>query len=133
MGIFDKLFGKKKKGERSEKEALKVEVIDYRTDEERQMEREARAGVSLGPELDSVVAELIDIGRMEGFYGTGDKFDEDNRNKRAREIGMMLNEMGGFKLMQKVWYRVYLTLRAEGGAQCGSLERAWGYIGDWLP
>lgn len=133
MGIFDKLFRKKKKGEPSEKKALKVRVIDYRTDEVRQIEREARAGVSLGPELDSVVAELIDIGWNEGFYGTGDKFDANNRNKRARKIGMMLNEMGGFRLMQKVGYRVYFALHAKGGPRSGSLEAVWIYIGKWMP
>jgi len=157
MGIFDKLFRKKKE------EELKFEVIDFRSPEERreeeEMEEEARSGVSLGPEVDRLVGELIETGRSEGFLtmppreGTCgncggkvvkkgrmvkctycgreqnlDHFDKSYRHVRAREIGARLNEMGGKKLMRAVYYQVDSATGA--GPQ---LSHAWAYIGNWLP
>lgn len=49
-----------------------VVVTDYRTEKEREIEREARASVSLGPELDGFVDELVEIGLTEGFFGEGE-------------------------------------------------------------
>jgi len=157
MGLFDKLFRKKKE------EELKFEVIDFRSPEERQeeeeMEKDATTGVSLGPEVNCLVAELIEIGRSEGFLTMPpaegicgkcgskvvkkgrmvkctycgreqnlDHFDKNYRHIRAREIGTRLNEKGGKKLMRAVYYRV------DSATGMGSeLSHAWAYIGNWLP
>lgn len=144
MSFWKKLFGRKKEDEIKEiadtvkkaretlsrQRELEIEFLDLRSDEERQIEREAYAGVSLGPEVDALVAELIEIGRNEDFLSmqTGGNFNEYGKHIRTREIGARLNEMGGIRLMQAAWYRVRAILGAGHGR---SLEVAWGNIGDW--
>jgi len=41
--------------------------VDLRSDKEKRTEREAYAGGSLGPEVDELVAELIEIDRIHDF------------------------------------------------------------------
>jgi ankyrin repeat protein len=110
-------------------------MYDARSIEERQLEIDAYAGTSLGPEVDTLVTELIQIGRTDGYLCTDPhsmqgKFDEKNRHIRAREIAEALNTRGGISLMRAAHYRVQAAL----GSLCARyLEVAWGYIGDWLP
>jgi len=117
MGIWRRLFGKRK------------QVVDLRGDRERQIESDANAGKSLGPEADVLVSELIEIGNSPGYLGSGEEFDG-FEHIRTREIGERLNQLGGKDLMVAAYYRV----RAEIGAgKARELESAWGHIGDWLP
>ena len=96
------------------------------------MENDARAGRSLGPEIDSLVTELLDIGQHDGFLSLepGGKFDEGKRHIRARQIGEKLNQLGELRLMQAVYYRI--TVNA-GSIRSRGLEFAWRDIGGWLP
>jgi hypothetical protein len=104
--------------------------LDLRSEEEKQIEREAYRGVSLGTDADDLVIELIAIGQNSDFVSDpGGIFNKNGQHKRAREIGATLNVMGGFKLMQAAYYRVTATL---GPTRARSLEFAWAYIGDWL-
>lgn len=107
------------------------DFVDLRSDKEKQIEREAYAGLSLGPEVDALVAQLIEIGQTCDFVSdSGDNFDGNGYHIRAREIGIRLNEIGGMELMQTVCYRVVAILGPGLGR---SLEVAWGYIGNWQP
>jgi len=96
-----------------EKPIGKPVVIDLRSDKGRQIEGDARAGKSLGPDVDHLVAELL---------------KEDCTRIRACEIGEALNERGGIDLMRAAYYRVRIVA-LPGEAR--SLERAWEGIGDW--
>jgi len=132
MEFLKKLFGRKRSSTTRADilRDLGFKIRDLRSDDERQMEREAYAGLSLGPEIDHIVDELTRIGSIDGFLSMqpGGRFNENRRHIRAREIGEELNKMGGLDLMKKVAYRVKSRL---GSGLCGELERAWGYIGEW--
>lgn len=107
------------------------DLVDIRSNREKQIEREAYASLSLGPEIDPLVAELVEIGRNCDFFSNpGGSFDNKGYNIRAREIGTRLNEIGGIELMQLVYYRAMAILGPGFGR---SLEVAWEYIGDWWP
>ena len=115
----------------SEDSLSNFDFVDLRSDKEKQIEREAYAGLSLGPEVDALIAELIEIGRTCDFVSnSGDDFDGNGYHIRAREIGTRLNEIGGMELMQAVYYNV---LTALGPTRVRSLAFAWAHIGDWLP
>jgi len=102
---------------------------DYRTDAERDIERQAVRGESKGPEIDGLIEELIQIGRTEKFLGEpGPDFNDQHDNIRAREIGESLNDIGGKELMQFACYRVGKILGPEDMRQ---LEWAWNNIGEW--
>jgi|GEM_PF-414451 len=105
-------------------------VKDMRDDKERQIARDAYVGKSLGPDVDRLVTELIQIGRTDDYLSMtpGVKFNEYRRNIRACEIGEVLNERGGMDLMQAAYYRVRAALPVKARA----LECAWGGIGEWL-
>jgi HEAT repeat protein len=105
--------------------------VDLRSAQELQIESTAKAGESLGAEIDRMVAELIQIGRTDGFRSTttGGKFDKSGNHMRVREIGEVLNGRGGMQLMQAAYY----TVRAALPGEARSLEGAWGYIGEWRP
>jgi hypothetical protein len=84
------------------------------------------------------VAELVEIGVREGFLSTfaGGVFNEDFRHKRAREIGYLLNEKGGMRLMRRVHAQVLWRLNVEHNLdkniQGRELEHCWTGIGEWL-
>ena len=105
--------------------------VDLRSDEERQIEREAYREISLGPEADPLVNELIVIGQTYDFISDpGGNFNENGQHIRTREIGDTLDRMGGIELMQAAYYRILAVL----GLTCArALEYAWGHIGEWLP
>lgn len=121
MSIWRKLFGQKDQLPENE------QVKDLRSDKEREIERSAYAGESLGTDLDGLVAELIEIGRTDGYLSTspGGKFNEKKIHIRTCEIGKALNERGGNDLMIKAAYRV----RAALPHKARSLEMAWDGIG----
>ena len=81
--------------------------------------------------MDRLVAELIQIGRTDGYLSNtpGGSFNEYRQHIRAREIGEALNERGGMDMMRAACYRVRAALPGEAR----SLESAWGGIGRWLP
>ena len=107
-----------------------VTFFDLRSDQEKQIEQDARSGGSIGPVFDRLVAEIIAIGRSAEFTVLAQNrtaaYDERCRQKRVHEIGMLLNAGGGMKLMQAAAYRV----RASGGDGC-DLDRCWDGIGQW--
>ena len=126
MGILGRLFGKKNRL------AKEPGFVDLRDDKERQIERDANAGKSLGAEADLLVTELIQIGNGPGYISNsgGAEFNERGDHIRTHEIGERLNEIGGNDLMIASCYRVKAAL---GGGTARTLESAWGYIGTWLP
>jgi len=102
--------------------------------EERDMQRDATAGVDLDALLDRFVDELASIGTGVGFLGEGEGFGSNGKNKRAVEIGEKVNDMGGIELMRKVADRVLaMPGLSRNSASARELEVAWGYIGEWLP
>ena len=110
---------------------LDLHFVDLRSDEERQIEREAYTGVTLGPDVDPLLEELMEIGRICDFVSdSGGDFNEHGQHIRTREIGVTLNRIGGMELMQAVYYRILAVL---GLTRARSLEFAWGHIGHWLP
>ena len=135
MGIWQRLLGKKQAQTKGQRRVTKVggpHVIDMRSRKEQQIERDAYADKSLGPEADRLVEELIQIGETDGYLSMrpGGKFNETNKHIRARQIGEKLNELGGMDLMRAANYAVRARL---GGVPARELEAAWGYIGNWLP
>ena len=105
--------------------------VDLRSEEERQIEREANAGASLCPEADPLLEELMKIGQTCDFISDpGGNYNENGQHRRAREIGITLNRIGGIELMQAIYYRISVGLSP---ARARSLEFAWSYIGHWLP
>lgn len=104
---------------------------DLRSDREKRIEKRANNGLSLGPEIDELITELVEIGRISDFISiSGGSFDDNGYHIRARQIGVQLNKIGGIELMQAAYYRVAAVL---GPVVSRSLEVAWGYIGDWRP
>jgi hypothetical protein len=104
--------------------------IDLRPPNHREMADEARRGVSLGPQVDRLVDDLVRIGTQHGFlsYYAGRKYDCLGRHKRARYIGERLNTLGGLELMQAACLRVDYRTRGKGGRL---LEQVWDGVGEW--
>jgi hypothetical protein len=132
MSIWSRFFGKRKSKTSGPPPLSAIKSVDFRSEKERQIEREAFTDKSLGEEADQLVAELIEIGRTDGYITTtqGSKFDSTNKNIRAREIGEALNEIGDMDLMKAACYKVRATL---GGLPARHLEAAWARIGQWMP
>ena len=88
-------------------------------------------GSNYQQEFDQLTAELIKIGKTDEYLTVepSNKFNDDKRNIRAREIGLRLNEMGGKKLMQHAYSKVKTAL---GRVTARELEFAWDGIGEWL-
>lgn len=75
-------------------------------------------------------AELIEIGRHEGYISEpSEKYDEHHNHKRARQIGEMLDDIGGMELMREVHSGVAQEFR--GSARARELESCWGGVGHW--
>jgi len=81
-----------------------AQVVDLRTPEDRAIAQRVRAGESLGPENDALVAELVDIGARDKFITT-DEQELNVHNPRAKEIGRILETLGGKPLMKAAFYR----------------------------
>jgi hypothetical protein len=105
--------------------------VDSSLEENRQVEQEAEAGLSLGPKIDNLIDELIEIGHSDGFLSTkaGGKFDRNRQNIRARQIGQNLNEIGGLRLMKLAWWRVRFML--SPGPASRELDIIWNLVGNW--
>ncbi len=95
------------------------DIINTCTPEYQKMQRNAMSGKSLGSEVDRLVEELIKIGRATGFEAGKD---------RTRQIGMRINEIGGFSLMQVAALKVLAVL---GSRYERDLEWEWHGIGEW--
>ncbi|MFZ4395145.1 MAG: hypothetical protein ACOYOU_05895 [Kiritimatiellia bacterium] len=74
------------------------------------------------------IASLYHIGKSEGVgFMTGAREPQ----RQAREIGHMLNDMGGYVLMKSVARRVLALLQTEGIERRRELEYCWDRIGEW--
>ena len=83
-------------------------------------------------EVDSLLEELIRIGKLEDFLSVhrGGDYDRNYHHKRAREIGQRLNEIGGLDLMLAARARVK---RKIDPVMAEHLDYCWMEIGDWQP
>jgi hypothetical protein len=108
------------------------DCYDLRSEEEKRAEADAYSGVSLGPEADRLVAELIEIGKKEEYLSMkpGGNYNAACKHVRARQIGELLNQQGGKDLMVAAAYRVRAVLGSESLSE---LSSAWAWIGDWAP
>jgi hypothetical protein len=131
MSIFGNLFGKKSGAALKQGSIFDKEVVDLRSNNEKQISRDAKLGKSLGSEADLLTTELIQIGKGCPFVSSNKsvEFNTNGQHVRAREIGQRLSELGGKNLMLAVHYRVRL---ATSGERARELECAWDYIGGWL-
>ena len=129
MSLFSRLFG------RTETNTGKEERDEHA--HERKLVKDAQKGVSLGSDVDQLVAELIRIGERDGYLSLKPvhPFNEDMRHTRAREIGQILHERGGMDLMRAALFRVQVA-RGSGSqtdaGRSGDLEIAWSGVGEWL-
>ena len=74
------------------------------------------------------IASLYHIGKSEGEgFMTG----AIEPQRQAREIGHLLNDIGGYGLMKSVARRVLELLKAEGIERKRELEYCWDRIGEW--
>lgn len=102
-----------------------VTVYDFRSpevkSEEARMMADATAGRSLGPEVDALVDELLQIDR---FIPGG------VRNARAREIGAVLYSKGNghVRLMLEAYFRVQQH-HACGAIAARELSACWSGLG----
>ncbi len=74
----------------------------------------------------NIVGELKNIWRKEGNFRST---DGEIKNQRVVEIGNLLNQKGGFQLMQAAWREIRDSL---GGVAAGTLDKVWNDIGDWV-
>ncbi len=83
-------------------------------------------------EVQRLTEDLYRIGQLEDFLSErpGGSFNAQCRNIRAREIGVRINEIGGFELMEQVYKKV----RKRLGQQLAThLSYSWDGIGKWVP
>lgn len=79
--------------------------------------------------INSLMKELLAISQSDGFIGDGGaQFDSLSRQLRAREIGMILYDLGGHRLMQTVWGTLSKQLDSKLSAD---LMTNWKEIGGW--
>jgi hypothetical protein len=83
-------------------------------------------------EVERLIEELVQIGQREDFLSErpGGSFNALCRHRRACEIGVRLNEIGGLTLMEYVHKRVQKRLGANLATH---LAYAWADIGQWIP
>ena len=115
MGMFSKIFCKRKPPEKIFGKQKPPETVLFDHPD---------------PELMGLIRELVEIGLGAGFMvkkpdGIWEK------NKRAREIGEILNEKGGFILMVKVHSAVMKTMGYRDKSASSRLESCWNNIGRW--
>ena len=131
-----------------EKYGVEFSYIDMRASEDIAAESLGLSKESFGEEVDALFEELLLIARTIGFlkpcrsdYEPGEAyegkeypefspetFDSRNHHVRAREIGKILNEIAGFRLMQVACARVSSEVKYQSRA----LEFCWDGIGQWL-
>ena len=82
-------------------------------------------------EIFDLIEELMAIGKNEDFLSEhpGGAFNRQCRHKRAREIGILLNEIGEYELMEFVYEKIRRKL---GNSLGDHLEFTWGSIGEWM-
>jgi hypothetical protein len=81
-------------------------------------------------DADALAAELIFIGKHNEFTvmkddGSG-RYDENNRHKRAREIGELLDQDAGIEMMRYAHNQV-----RAAGCDATDLELCWNGVGQW--
>lgn len=107
-----------------------VQVIDYRSDQEKMIIKHVKAGISPGPIFDGYVSKILLIGRTMEFTVIRKNhtpvYDQHRRHKEVHRIGLLLNAAGGMSLMQVAAYRVRLS-----GGDGRDLDRCWNGIGEW--
>ncbi len=83
------------------------------------------------PEVDNLVAELIQIGKRDDYLSERHLpgFNSQYRHIRARQIGSRLNEIGGLPMMEYAFRQVR---RKAGKVLASHLEYAWAEIGKWM-
>ena len=83
--------------------------------------------VKKDPELNALVKELLEIGATDGFISQekGEKFDEEHRHIRAREIGRILYAKGGVEYTSTIILSAVWTF---GKDKTRDLEKAWRQI-----
>lgn len=81
-------------------------------------------------EVKQLLEELVNIGKLEDFLSLhrGGDYDRNYHHKRAREIGVRLNKIGGLALMQAARARVKRKLNP---VMAEHLDYCWMEIGDW--
>jgi len=83
-------------------------------------------------EVKKLIEELVQIGKRDDFLSERPAypFNAQCRHMRAREIGVRLDEIGGFDLMEFAALNVKNKTNQEIFSH---LEFAWSEIGKWLP
>ena len=92
--------------------------IDFRSEEEKQLEREARSG-DVAPEMEMAVSKLLAIQSL--------LHKDAKPDAEAVRIGEQLYAKGGMDAMKKAAYR----FDARGG-NVPLLNAAWDGVGGWL-
>lgn len=105
-----------------------VQVYDLRSTEDRAIAQRAHTGDSLGPGVDTLVTELVEIGSRDAFLTVGPN-RENVRDPRTQEVGRLLAARGGKALMKAAYYRVEARC---GSTLAGHLSIAWDGIGGWM-
>jgi hypothetical protein len=84
-------------------------------------------------EITSLVEELVKIGKTDDFLSErpGFGFNGQCRHVRARQIGLRLHNLGGFPLMEWVYFKVKRKLGKQGKILVSHLEYAWVEVGGW--
>jgi hypothetical protein len=124
-----------------------VDFYDLRSEEERQIEADAVAGKSLGPALDALIDELLQVCGQSSCVcpyeldqAVADLFQSRDGDgppwvhKRVREIGKTLADRGGKSSMQAAYYRVlyaYPPQSSSGVDIPSDVSRAWDGLHDW--
>jgi len=108
-----------------------VQVIDLRSDKDRQLEEKALANGIHDPKLDLLVAELIQLGRNRKLLSDkpGGDFNDRCRSVRGIEIAKQLYEIGGYEMMQIAYYRFTKTMPGDPASE---LNYVFDGVGGWM-
>ena len=82
------------------------------------------------PEVESLLAELITIGRGDDFLSErpGYGFNIQCRHIRSIQIGQRLHDIGGLALMEWTRFKIKRKLSVQLASH---LDYAWDKVGDW--